>query len=608
MLNPQNNFLDYGAMLKPPVGFILSKALALTYSLDLDTLVSIPIALQFSQSLDLNVGTSLLQLLNAITKTKDVLKVVFQNGQLTVKNTDHFLHNLLRDTVIPYTPNPNTSFHPKTWIIRYKNLNNDIKYRLIVLSRNMTFDESWDVAFTIDGDLTKKKNHTKEIKPLIDLIVHIQSKTSLKGYDDFIEDLLYINWDKQNDKFPITDFNIEVSGIPLAKGFDIFNIGALTYQRSLIISPFLTASLLEKIIKASSSKPILVSRKGEIDCKLSQNQLNKFNAYILKDEQIFMNDAEEEGNQQSQINSLQSDVHAKLYVMDENDGNTRIYLGSTNATYKGHNANVELMVRIYGKTKQMGVEVINTNLLKSNSYFIHYDTKEPLSKSETIIAEAEKALDQVKQQLIEATIKATYNTIELGKYDLVINTSSIIFSKDIQVTIRPIYLIEDAEKIFAKEVKFYLLEEQQLTPFIAIKIKHKKIIDADQRNFVLKVDTKGMPVDLDKIIFRKIISDSVNFMRYLRFLLTEDYCEGITELNSIAIRNLPGESGKYLFVDDQPIYEVLLKAYSSEFDKFDDIQMAIEKLKNNGENNDCIVLPAFYEMWQRIYSPKRKKR
>ena len=53
------------------------------------------------------------------------------------------------------------SFHPKIWLIRYKGSGGkkraNVIYRLIVLSRNLTFDRSWDIAASLDGKLTKAK-------------------------------------------------------------------------------------------------------------------------------------------------------------------------------------------------------------------------------------------------------------------------------------------------------------------------------------------------------------------------------------------------------------------------------------------------------------------
>ena len=63
MLDIKKHRLDYGAMLIPPPGFRLTKAVAATYSLDLNTLLSIPVALFFSQTLEGNFEAERVQLL-----------------------------------------------------------------------------------------------------------------------------------------------------------------------------------------------------------------------------------------------------------------------------------------------------------------------------------------------------------------------------------------------------------------------------------------------------------------------------------------------------------------------------------------------------------------
>jgi hypothetical protein len=45
-LDYKEDRLDYGEMLVPPEGYTLAKAVAATYSLDLNTLLSIPIVAQ----------------------------------------------------------------------------------------------------------------------------------------------------------------------------------------------------------------------------------------------------------------------------------------------------------------------------------------------------------------------------------------------------------------------------------------------------------------------------------------------------------------------------------------------------------------------------------
>jgi hypothetical protein len=72
MLDYKGDRLDYGEMLFPPEGFRLVKAIAVTYSLDLNTLLSIPIALFYAQTLEGIGEGERIQLLEAIQRCPEV--------------------------------------------------------------------------------------------------------------------------------------------------------------------------------------------------------------------------------------------------------------------------------------------------------------------------------------------------------------------------------------------------------------------------------------------------------------------------------------------------------------------------------------------------------
>ncbi len=52
MLDFKEDRLDYGRLLIPPDGYRLDRAVAATYSLDLEMLLSVPVALFYSQTLE----------------------------------------------------------------------------------------------------------------------------------------------------------------------------------------------------------------------------------------------------------------------------------------------------------------------------------------------------------------------------------------------------------------------------------------------------------------------------------------------------------------------------------------------------------------------------
>src|SRR4051794_34918259 len=100
MLDYKKNRLDYGEMLIPPEGFTLAKAVAATYSLDLNTLLSIPIPLFYAQPLGGMGGGERINLLEAIRRCPDFPRVSPQQGKIAVPKKHNRLYGLLESCVI----------------------------------------------------------------------------------------------------------------------------------------------------------------------------------------------------------------------------------------------------------------------------------------------------------------------------------------------------------------------------------------------------------------------------------------------------------------------------------------------------------------------------
>src|SRR5215813_12188968 len=104
MLDFKRNRLDYGELLIPPQGYRLAKAIAATYSLDLNTLLSIPIALFYAQTLEGTGEGERIQLLEAIQRCPEVLRIYHQKGRIHVPRNQNRLYGLLEDSVVGVMP------------------------------------------------------------------------------------------------------------------------------------------------------------------------------------------------------------------------------------------------------------------------------------------------------------------------------------------------------------------------------------------------------------------------------------------------------------------------------------------------------------------------
>ena len=74
MLTPNQCRFDYGKNLQPPPGFDLDAAIATSYSLDLNALLAIPIALCFRDTLEGDLKGEKIALFEALEQLKGKLK------------------------------------------------------------------------------------------------------------------------------------------------------------------------------------------------------------------------------------------------------------------------------------------------------------------------------------------------------------------------------------------------------------------------------------------------------------------------------------------------------------------------------------------------------
>lgn len=160
MFRPDSNRdrTDYGGILMPPDGYRLDRAVGTTYSLDLEALTAVAICLGLSEETDSKLMQNPIGMLNALQKVSDKIVLFCEAGQIKVPTKPTALSILLEKMVVEVAlPKDRQlgrypSFHPKTWVLAYVNADGDKKYRFVVMSRNLTFDRSWDISFAMDSN------------------------------------------------------------------------------------------------------------------------------------------------------------------------------------------------------------------------------------------------------------------------------------------------------------------------------------------------------------------------------------------------------------------------------------------------------------------------
>lgn len=101
-------------------------------------------------------------LLEGLRRSAERLVVFCQSSQICVPKIPHILYGLLEPVVVPVTAPLGGAFHPKLWALRFVREGERPVLRIVVLSRNLTHDRSWDVAFATEGTTTgrhRRANH-----------------------------------------------------------------------------------------------------------------------------------------------------------------------------------------------------------------------------------------------------------------------------------------------------------------------------------------------------------------------------------------------------------------------------------------------------------------
>jgi len=603
MLQPNKDRIDYGNLLMPPEGFQLDNAIATSYSLDLDALISIPVALYFAHSLDLNVKQDVVQVLDSIRRASDTVKVFCQKGQIKVPETQHRLYSFIEPCVVQVPPTQKDSFHPKVWVIRFKNNYKEIKYRVIVLSRNLTFDRSWDVAFQMEGNcIQDRTNNFRNTKPLIDFINYLSGFEKITWLKSFLADLGKTEFKITSNEFE--DFKF------LPTGFDGYRENFLfdnhVYDDLLIISPFITNGGLEIAKEHSRVKPTLFSREFELK-KINREVLTHFSTYHLSKD--FVEGEEKlEVDTEENILSQHQDLHAKVYAY-KNGWDAYLLLGSANCSKRAMENNVEFMIQLKGKNSKIGPNVIFSELVnKDLQIFQQYSGAEELSEQEKLLDEQEQELQKLKIELVNAALKARASKQEDSNFqiDLEFNLKGIKANPKIEITAN----LLNSEQTQVLQVgennnwAAYNIGELDLSCFLILELKLKG--SSVILRFAMKIEIANLPSTRSTKIFRDIISNTTNFFKYIRFLLAENYWD---EQLSFGERNgihSDGSSFGFYF-SEEPIYENMLKAVSREPEKLAEIKKVMDKLSEE-ENKETPIIPQdFKELWNVFDETQRKK-
>lgn len=600
MLNPNERQLYLDA-LKPPVGYSLDRAIATTYSLDLLTLLVVPLSMvlfDYDGSDDLKDPTKVLE---ALRRTADKMTIYCQRGRIGIPKVSNLLYSYLEKTVAEVNQPPGGVFHPKTWLLRFTAPNQPAAYRFLCLSRNLTFDKSWDTILILEGGLNNKA--VTENTPLLDYYRALPNLalSRTETPKDILNELAQVKF------APPPGFE-KIRFFPLGIEGHRKNSVPNNADRLLVVSPFLSDKLLQDIVQVTDpSEAILLSRIDSLDA-LARETTSLFNRIYTLDDQEHEGNASEGEN----FHNHDTDLHAKLFIL-ERGNNTHIFTGSANATNSAFSINTEFMTELTGSVKDVGIEsFLASDRNPFGTVIKEYKCQEDVQDNDTEATQAEKLAENVRDSIANSKleIQVTPDVPNTFSMNLTLD-QPLEFKSDITGTCWPVTInsaqAQDVMPLLTDgKLNFTGLATETITGFVAFEITAKIGRTQSSSRFTLNVPVTGMPEDRYEKILISIISDRARFLRYLLFLLAEgqDLSSDTMELiHRMSSTSIPADAtAKFPSI---PLFEEMVKALSRNPQKIDNIARLVNELQKTEDGRE--ILPeGFEQIWTPIWEARQR--
>lgn len=593
--------------LRPPHGMEIDVAVGTTFTLDLTALLTVPIAGSFDS---INEGSEPADLLETIRRYAERTVLFCQAGAVSVPSHFRTAHALIEDTVVEVKKPNDGIFHPKVWIVRFAAADGPPRHRVLVMSRNLTFDKAWDVIVRLDED--SSEGVAMDSTGIVDFLDSLPRSAARELSE------------RQRDLLTTLHSSLATARLvvppPFTSGrFVPFN-GSFgrppfrnQYDAALAVSPFLTGDAVKSFFNPSAKRKVIVSRPAALDAQAgllrglrevyrvkdalldAQDDLEAFDSISP------VGDSDTTANTATDVPSMRG-LHAKFYVQDHGASATA-WLGSANLTGGAFGANVDILVELTGPKELVGVDrIIGRTVRKDDLSWIVEPHQLPDS-DDVAAVDSEEGISQIDTAAYDIASKCFTITYSLGdERDGGPWTAELVVGEmDARprcvVSARPLSLLaaRSVELDCGRAAWTDLLEEE-ITPFVVVTLK----ADGSVRNVLVRADIAGDPPSRRRSVIAQAIRSREDFLRYLTALL------GVT--GSSVRFNTNGEGGDFgawmadIHVDQ--ILEDLLTTASRNPSRLESLEQTLSALKQDEQRGD-VIPPEFRQLWDAVYSGRR---
>lgn len=619
MLEPRDRLLLFEA-LRPPEGFRFDQGIGTTYSLDLLALLTAPLAFTWFEQQgdeDQRAGVDSLEILESLCRHADRLTIFCHAGRIALPKTFYPQLAFVEDSIIACQPEEDGAFHPKVWVLRWVNDAGGVRYRVLCLSRNLTFARAWDTLLSLDGDLSlNRRGAIGRNRGLVDFVRALPRLARRQPIGASISRRVEtLASELERTEFELPDGITDLRFWPLGIGGRAHDPLAEAGDRLLVLSPFVTLGRLEDL--ADGRKDVTVVSTPSALAHLARRPKGVSKFYSLTDRAMLEVDSEHEEKPESEAEAIQqSDLHAKLYV-SESGWDAHVWTGSANATGAAFERNVELLVELIGPRKRFGIdalmepqkgEVRFVNLLEDAGRFVASE------QEDSAIEALEQRLEQLRGSIANASLEANVTPAQAGAFDVELvcrATEKVSIDPDVTRRCWPVTVTSSVGVSFDRleqgkvAATFSGLSFQAITSFFAFELTGRASGEQRQVRFVVNVPLVGAPEGRREHVLRSLVRDRSRMLRFLWLLLADEGVAVPEAASQNRHESERGEGGSSLSTSG--LFEMLLGNLDRAPERLDHLNGLLKELRQGADGED--LLPAGFDaIWEPIWRQRERLR
>jgi hypothetical protein len=609
-------------VLCPPEGYTLDHGVGTTYTLDLLALLRVPLAataLPWSGSGGGPVDNPF-ALLTALRRNAERISLFCHAGATKVPANHIPLLVFLENSVHHVTPpTPGGLFHPKCWLLRFAPEYDDepVRYRLLVLSRNLTFDRSWDVALSLDGELLGRQRRNSPNRPLAEFFAALPAMAQAAGHDlptkareriDLLtSEVRRVEWSLPEAFDDIAFHPIGHDGKPYWPVADL--------HRLMVISPFVEARAIERLATEVRAEFSLIGRFDEL-AKLDAATIEGLDEVDVFDDVSSLLDVDDDADDANVATAEDSDcpelsgLHAKIFV-GERFRHAAVYIGSANATEAAFQRNVEFLVELDGWRTHHGTKAVRTLLQDANLLTPFKLGAEPASEdpSEAL----QRTLERTAHALAAGALRARVEPAGEGRWRTVLLATRTVDLRGLRLHARPLsqHTPQAVDLGADPAAAFAPTGLSSVTPFFALRLTARVEGGGEQHlDTAVRLPLDGAPGGRAEAVTAELLSDTDRLLRFILLLLADDGDSDrmLAELERLLTEPaVGGRAGASAGTGGLPLLEPMLRALHRAPERLEEIDRLLADMRTAGASTDRLLPPELEELWATITTVRESR-